>query len=203
MLPDGYNTQAGEQNFQEIVKYVGGLREMSRGRNRFMTMSLYQVWSFQFSKTPVSQRDTLRRNRERGEAPGEKHARREAQRKAMLKPGAKTPKGPRMVRGRFAVPKTFIETYPLGLPEALTKKTICGALHHTQIRIAVFRDNEDRLGKLVKSILPIRNQTSERKFAAVAALKEFLVDKLEEENPYVDFLKPGAFTVQHECSRCK
>ena len=103
-LPDNFNTQAGEQNFQEIVKYVGGLREMSRGRHRFMTISLYQIWSVQFSKTPVSERDTLTRNRERGDVKGKKHARREELRKQQLKPGAKTNKGERMVRGRFAVP---------------------------------------------------------------------------------------------------
>ena len=79
---------------------------------------------------------------------------------------------------------------------------MCGALHHTHVRIALFLENEEQLGKLVMDLLPVHNKSSERKFAAAAALKEFMAEALEKESPYVDPTKPGAFSLTHARRRC-
>ena len=201
-LPDNWNTQAGEQNFQEIVKKVGGLREMKAGRNRFFLMSMYMISNLQLSQTPMAQRDTQTHMMQRGYSGKDKHKEREASRKRQLNLGLKTRSGKPMVRGRFPVPKDFIKKYPRGFPEGLAKKSICGALHHTHVAIALFKKHENHLGELVKSLLPARNQSSERRFTAAGALKDFLATHLEIANPHVDFTKPGAFAVEHSCRRC-
>jgi hypothetical protein len=204
-LPENWNTQAGEQNFQEIVKYVGPLREMKRGRHRFVVMSLYMMWNMRLSKTPMNQRDTVRNRIERAATRVDKHKMREEARKRQLSQNL-TSEGKSVVRGRFAVPKDYVKKFPRGFPEGLDVKYRCGCLHHTHVPIALFKDNETFLRNLVMKHITSHNQSSGRKFAAAGALKQWLLDKLVEQNPYIDMSKPskpGVFThMDHTCHRC-
>lgn len=196
-LPPGYNSEAVEQLWQQLVRRVNSLTFMGKERFTFMQLSLFQLWNMWRIATPRgSGMDAQHFRRLLNGIGKEKHEERskanlkaaEARRmraegaraKAVPRPGPGAAKLVPTFKGRFPIPPVMLKHAPRGFLEELAQPMPRGRRRFAHVPVALFRDNYDELLAMVRTRVPdsgkaVPNQT----FAAYLDLQRWMVEKLK------------------------
>lgn len=182
LFPEGWNSEAVEQNWQELVKMCPSLTYMTEGNFRFFLLSIIMMENMARARTPSVQESRKASKRTLDNLGQGKHSRNRE-----LAHGKKKKTEPsKTVHGRLPIPPEFVADFPNGFDPRLAQKNQKGKRVYTHFDASIIRDGQDELIKLIRTFIPQQGfgrPPVAALFNCRMAMQKWLVSKVVAQQP--------------------